>query len=255
MKLWFVLSSALVVLLTTHSAQASLIVSSLQTPVLQNFNGLGTGTNLNVLNSGAWRLGSGATPNWASGTSTLTQVQTGVLGPTAAGGSYNFRDGGNTSDRAIGFLSSGAFSSPQSIMLQISNQTGNTLTGLMLEFDYEKYRNGTRAFDMTFFHSADGINWVAATAGDQSYPADANNAGGISTPSVINKSVNISGLSIANNSFYYLRWNYAGVGGSTNGQAIGIDNFYISAVPEPTAFFLVSPLAGLLFVRRRRRSA
>jgi hypothetical protein len=39
----------------------------------------------------------------------------------------------------------------------------------------------------------------------------------------------LSGLSISSGSDYYLKWTFTGLGGSTNGQGIGIDNFSVTA--------------------------
>jgi hypothetical protein len=43
-------------------------------------------------------------------------------------------------------------------------------------------------------------------------------------PAAINKLVSLTGLSIPVGAEYFLKWTFIGNGGSTNGQAIGIDN-------------------------------
>ncbi|MDX2129237.1 MAG: T9SS type A sorting domain-containing protein [Chloroherpetonaceae bacterium] len=175
---------------------------------------------------------------FSGGTTATTQAAgtsgTGILTGSSTGGTYNFANGvtGSSTDRALGFLSSGGFSSPRNIMLQFSNNTGSTVTSLRVRFDYEKYRSGTRAFDMNFFHGSDGTNWTASVAGDQNYPADANNTTISNPPATTSKTVVITGLSIPNGSNYYLRWSYTGSGGSTNAQGLGLDN--LELVAEPT---------------------
>ena len=78
--------------------------------------------------------------------------------------------------------------------------------------------------DWTFFHGGTSTSIsTSATGGDQSYAADANNTTVPSTPTSINKAFILTGLSIANGATYYFRWRYT-VSGSTNAQAIGIDN-------------------------------
>ncbi|MEY4135194.1 MAG: hypothetical protein RL386_1544, partial [Bacteroidota bacterium] len=105
---------------------------------------------------------------------------------------------------------------------------------LSISFNYEKYRSGSRAFGWTFFSGTDGSTWTARTAGDQTYSADANNTVISNPPISANKSLNITGLNIGPNEKYYLRWTLTGDGGSSNGQAIGIDDFSITATERVT---------------------
>ncbi len=211
-----------------------LSITSGATPFNQNFDGIGN-TATATLPSG-WRISnvvaSSTSVFTSAGTATTAAAGTsgaGIISTTA--GAYNFANGvtGTSTDRAIGFLNSGSFSSPRAIFLQITNNSGQIITDLSLSWDFEKYRTGTRAFDWTFFGGTDGSTWTAFTAGDQSYAADANNTTVLNPPTATSKTVTISGLNIANGSSYYIRWLFTGVGGSTNGQAIGIDNFSVTA--------------------------
>lgn len=199
---------------------------------IQNFNSMAT-TATAALPSG-FKIGS----NWNTGVSNTTTVNgTGFTG----GGIYNFGSGTSTgSDRAIGFLNTGSFTTPDSIILKITNNTGSAISTLEVSFDYEKYRSGSRAFDWTFFHGDNAAPTIAATDGNHSFPADANNTTYYATPLVTSKSFVITGLSIPNGSDYYLRWTLTGVGGSSNGQAIGIDNISLKPRSLPT---LASPTA------------
>lgn len=201
------------------------------TTISQNFNGMGnlatapipTGFRVNT------------TDNYTTGASSTTlsygTTGTGAVTGTSGAGIINWANGINSSstDRALGFLNGGALSSPRTILLEIKNTGTTNITNLSISFDYEKYRTGTRAFNWTFFHgaSATAINTSEPT-GDQSYGADAANAV-VNPPTTINKTVNLTSLSIAPNDLYYLCWTFTGVGGSTNGQGIGIDNFNITA--------------------------
>ncbi|QQS31614.1 MAG: carboxypeptidase regulatory-like domain-containing protein [Acidobacteriota bacterium] len=159
----------------------------------------------------------------------------GALTGTSTAGVYNFADGlrDSSTDRSLGILNSGSFTSPRSLFLRITNNTGSTIGSLDIAFDYEKYRSGSRAFDWTFFHGSTTAPATAATAGDQSYAADANNTTVFNPPTTISKSFTLSGLNIPNGSHYYLRWTLTGVGGSTNGQGLGIDNLGITAYGVP----------------------
>ena len=219
----------------------------------QNFNGMATSATAALPTD--WRFFNGATPTWGGvTTSAVTQNAgtsgTGVVNGSSTGGNYLWVDGvlATGSDKAIGFLSSNAQAAPRSIMFAYTNNTGYDLSSFTASWDYEKYRSGTRAFNWTFFASTDGTNWSALSDGDQSYSADANNTTVSNPASSISKSATFS-ASVANGTTLYLRWTYTGVGGSSNAQGLGIDNF--SLVPAPGAAALIG-LAGLATSRRRR---
>lgn len=204
------------------------------TPVTQNFNGMG--------NSATATLPSGFRVNQANDyiagvTATTQRIGTTGAAPTT-GGVYNFANGDvlASTDRALGFLNSTGFTSPRSILLEIQNTGSQSIVSLNIQFDYEKYRSGTRAFNWTFFHGYTASPDVSNTGGDQSYVGDANNTTVFNPPTSIAKTVTITDININPGDFYYLRWTLTGVGGSTNGQAIGIDNFSIAAtfgIPSP----------------------
>jgi hypothetical protein len=74
---------------------------------------------------------------------------------------------------------------------------------------------GSRQIDWTFFHGSSSAPSTAATSGDQTYAADANNTVVSNPPGTTSKSFTISGLSIASGADYYFRWTYTGLSGST----------------------------------------
>lgn len=205
------------------------------TPVTQNFDTIGA-TATAALPSG-WRVDSvsgSPTTVYANAATATTNAAgtsgTGALTGTSGGGTYNFANGvtATSTDRAVGWLTSGSYSSPRQMFVQLTNNSGQTLTSLAITFDVEKYRTGTRAFNINFFSSLDGTNWTAQTDGDLSYGADVANAV-VNPPIGTSKSVTISNLNIANGASVYLRWSYTGVGGNTNAQGLGIDNFSATA--------------------------
>jgi hypothetical protein len=219
----------------------------------QNFDGMTTSSTAAL--PANWRFFGGFNPTWGGVAITTAVSQnagtsgTGVVSSSSAGGNYLWVNGvlASGTDKAIGFLSSGGAPSPRSIMMSYTNDTGYDLASFTASWDYEKYRSGTRAFDWTFFSSTDGTNWSAVTAGDQSYTADAGNTV-VNPASSISKSASFNAV-VANGSTLYLRWTYTGVGGSTNAQGLGIDNF--SLVPAPGAAALIG-LAGFITPRRRK---
>lgn len=234
MRTQFVLSSfAMLVIAVSTSLVSSgqMSITTIGTPVTEDFTSLGSSATATLPNG----FKVNTTTDWNTGTTATTQAAgttgTGVLTGTSTGGAYNFANGvtASSTDRSLGFLNTGSFTSPRSIILKITNNTGVTIGSLNISFDYEKYRSGSRQFDWTFFHGATSTPATSATAGDQTFPADANNTVISNPPLTTSKSINLTGLSIANGTDYYLRWTFTGLGGSTNGQAVGIDNFNVTA--------------------------
>ncbi|MDI9256292.1 choice-of-anchor D domain-containing protein [Flavobacterium sedimenticola] len=204
------------------------------TPVTQNFDGLGA-SGTAALPTGFKVSSSNDYNNVANTTATTLAygtTGTGAVTSTSSGGCINWANGitASATDRALGFLTTGSYASPRSIILAIQNTGTTNITDLTITFDYEKYRSGSRAFDWTFFHgaTATAVN-TAAAAGNQSYAADANNTTIYNPPTTTSKSVTLTGLTIAPSGLYYLCWTFTGVGGSSNGQGIGIDNLSITA--------------------------
>jgi hypothetical protein len=174
--------------------------------------------------------------DYASGTATTTQSGGisggGALSETSIGGTYNFANGNNFApDRALGFLTSLSYPGPRNIFLQMNNSTGSTITELLVTFRIEKYRYGKQEFDINFYDGQDGTTWTSQPTGNQNYPADTNNE---VANSFITKTVTITGLSIASGGNYYLRWEYAGLIGSDDSQALGIDDVKVKATTMST---------------------
>jgi hypothetical protein len=224
---------------------AQLNITSTGTAFPENFDGMGSSATA-ALPAG-FKIGT----DWSTGATATTAAAgttgTGTLTGTSGGAIYNFANGvtATSTDRCLGFLNSGGFTSPQSIVLKITNSTGSTINSLAISFDYEKYRTGTRAFGWTFFHGSTTNPTTSASAGDQAYAADGANAV-VNPPTTISKTVNLTNLTIAPGANYYLKWTFTGVGGSTNGQGIGIDNFSITAAATDATLSGLAISAGSL---------
>jgi PKD repeat protein len=205
------------------AAQAQLALPS-ATPVPQNFDGIGT-TATAVLPTG-FKFSPDATPTYDSGNNYLATTIATTGNNFTTGGTYNFGSaaGAGASDRAVGFLNSGSYTSPRHILLQVQNTSGAVMQDLTVQFDIEKYRSGSRAYDFKFYVSTNGTTWVAQPTGDQSYPGDANNTVYTYPPLTTSKQVTLTGVAIAPNDVYYLRWSDVGVAGSSNSQGLALDN-------------------------------
>ena len=229
----------LIAFFATITGWGQLSITATGTAYTQNFDGMGSSSTA-TLPTGFRVNGNGATPSWNTGTTATTVAAgtsgTGALTSSSGGGTYNFANGvtASSTDRALGFLTSGSYASPNSIILRITNNTGVAISNLNISFDYEKYRAGTRAWNLTFFHGNSVNPTISETTGDHSYAVDGANAV-VNPPTSINKSISLTGLSIANGTDYYLKWTSTGLAGSSNSQGIAIDNLNITAYsPNPS---------------------
>jgi|GEM_PF-1612592 len=202
-------------------------ITSINTSVFQSFSSM---SSVGVANlPSGWKIGS----DWNTGSTQTTQAAgntgTGILNGSSTGGAYNFAEGitGSSIERSLGFLNSGSYTSSRSIVYAFTNNTGSTINQLNISWVYEKYRSGTRAWDWTFFHGNTSAPSTQVLGGSESYPADINNTTIYSPAQSVAKHIELTGLSIAPGSVYYLQWTLTGNGGSTNGQALAIDEVEI----------------------------
>ena len=249
-RTWRVVTTvAVVAVISVYVAFAAISLST-SIAYTQNFDTLGiplsspTPSNLPVdfrqqTISGVRLLGS-----FSSGLTQTARAGGANLSTTAANGSYNFGAGtaalGN-SDRAPGFLASGTATMSGNLYAQLVNNTGSTLSGLLISYDVEKYRNGSNpaGFRYQLFYSTDGNEWTSAGPDFlTSFAPDADNSGFATAPGatvpVSNKTLNVS---IPNGSNFFLAWNYSVNTGSitTNAPALAIDNVSILGVNAPVS--------------------
>jgi hypothetical protein len=230
---------------TEALAQAT-AVSVSGTSYTQDFNGITTGPTSSIAGAAPgwsfWRSGtSSVQPNYAtsgSNTTAVTQnagtVGTGVVANNSSGGAYLWVSGtlASGTDKSIGFLSTGSYPGTTSaapgqslaILFGFTNTTGATITNLDLGWNFERYREGTRAQGWEFYTSTDGSTWSANSAGNESYTGSSTSTV-YNPPQQVAKSVTVPSLSIANGSSYYLRWSLVTTGSWSNAQGLGIDDF------------------------------
>lgn len=242
----------LLVLVCTLASQIPL--PSPGAPHQEDFNQLGTAAAATL--PAGWRFSAAgdATIRWDDATNlSATSAQAGGGSPTA-GGRYNW--GQSAADRAPGVMSSSGFPSPSSLLAWFQNTLEVPVAQVDLTFDYERYRINTTPAVITFHHSADGVNWTAAPAGDSGAFAPGPSAYGFATPvSTVTRSVSLPGLDLAPGGSLYLRWTFDT--GGANSQGLALDNLSLAttAVPEPAGIALAGGAAalGVAWARRRRR--
>ena len=206
------------------------------TPVTEDFNSIGT-SGTATLPTG-FRIGRATAAYSVAATATEQSAGTSgtnVVSAVSTGGTYNWANGvtASSTDRALGFLTSTSTAGPGYLFMELRNNSGATITGFNVSFDCEKYRSGTRAFDLRLQTSTDGATFTTTvSAGGQQYAADANNTTVSDPPATITKSFTLSSLSVANGASFYLRWTYVPNTGTaySNAQGIGVDNISVQAI-------------------------
>ncbi|MBC7552577.1 MAG: IPT/TIG domain-containing protein, partial [Taibaiella sp.] len=63
----------------------------------------------------------------------------------------------------------------------------------------------------------------------------------LTPPTATSKTVTITGFTIPAGASFYIKWTYTGTGGSTNAQAIGIDNIVVTPAFDAPTVTSVSP--------------
>jgi hypothetical protein len=200
--------------------------------ITQNFDSLGT-SGTAALPAG-WKMsaaGAGTTAGYSTSGNLTAVTQQASSGSPTAGGRYNW--GSSSSDRALGFMTSGSYASPNAIMVAFKNSTGSTITGFSISFDYERYRINTAAASVTFSRSTNGSTWTSDTAGQSGAFSTGSSSYTFSSGTTVSKSFSVSAISLAPDSLYYFKWDFNTTGGSS--QGIGLDNFSLTATTAPAA--------------------
>ncbi len=197
----------------------------------QDFNGIGSGATASL--PAGWKLsaaGQGTTSTfWTNAANLTATTQAASSGSPTAGGAYNWGFSNDTSNRSIGFMSSGGYAEPNSIMFAFTNTTGQALTGLTVAFDYLRFRTNTTAISNVFYVSDSSTTWGSAVA---------TNTWGTGTsgynfnPTAVSFS-NTVDLTIADGAVGYMMWTFDATA-SANSQGLGLDNFFIYTVGAPT---------------------
>jgi hypothetical protein len=251
----------------------------------QNFDSITTGSTSSIATAAPgwsfYRTGTSAgttfsnpiviAPTYTSGSNFTNVTQyagtsgTGVVTAASSPGAYLWvsgtRDTGT--DKSIGFLSSGSYPGTTAdvgqqlaLLFGFQNNLGQTIKDLDLNWNFERYRMGTRTQSWEFYTSTNGVDWVSNIAGNQTY-SGTSNAVVYDPPQSIAKSVTLSNLNIQDGENYYLRLSLVTSGSWSNGQGLGIDDFAVTAsvVPEPTTVLLSGGgLLGVYLFRRRRKT-
>jgi hypothetical protein len=161
-----------------------------------------------------------------------------------------------SSDRALGSQSADLGVGQHRYAVEFVNWTGTSLNQVSITYAGEVWRAiGQEGADgFTFEYNLNWSGWVRFSALDFISPVTAP-GGSIALDGNLaaNRTVvssDLAGVTWGNGQSLFLRWTDNGVNGDLQAK-IGIDDFSITAVPEPSVAFL--GVAGLLVTMRRRR--
>jgi hypothetical protein len=185
-----------------------------------------------LLNSNAWSI-SGFTDGSIAFGGTSTDGQDFDRGPSTGdetvGGIYGFET--STNNFSLGIHPATGDFAPGAITLRFQNQTGTTITSLSLGYKVYVYNGQDASNSLAFSHSSNNSSYTSISGINCITPTTADTSGWTSYYRV----VTITGLSLTNNNYYYLRWSGATVSGSSQFDDISLDD--ITLVANPTTTF------------------
>lgn len=240
----------------TPTVQPSFVLRNDGTSYIQDFDGLGSTANATLPEG--WRtdrqLSAPRTVGSFAEATDKTDYQGGSnLSATAKNGLYNFGagDAATATDRALGGISTGIAGGTRcvNVYAHIVNGAEEAITGLNIEYDVEKYRNGNNAagFCVQLYTSEDGTNWVSA--GENFYAYFVPDARTEELAEVPGKTVHVKqtlAKPIPGKDGLYLAWNITVAQGTAANaaMALAIDNFKVEpvyAIPSAIGTTQTSP--------------
>jgi hypothetical protein len=218
---------------TLSFAQVS--IPSLGTPVTVDFTGFdGSGFDpaplAGQLDSDDWAVTGLSDGDLAfGGTNTTGDYAKGVTtGGIFSGGIYSFDDGSN---QLIWVQATSSDFSPGTLTLRLQNNTGGTISELDVDYDLHVLNNEDRANSWNFSYSQDDASYIATALNYTSVEVEDT----LGIIEIIPFSTTITGLSVADGGFVYLRWESDDVSGGGSRDEFGLDNITVSAPATLTA--------------------
>ncbi len=205
------------------TSNAQIIITTTTAAYTQNFNTLKATAGTSTTVPSGWKF-------LETGTNANTTYTTDA-GSSTTGDTYSYGTGTST-ERAFGTLRSGSLIS--TLGVQITNGTAQTITSITISYTGEQWRCGTagRTDQLDFQYSLNATSlatgtWTDVNVLDFVSPSTTTIGAkdGNATANRTIKTTTITGLSIANNTTFWLRWNDADASGADDG--LSIDDFSI----------------------------
>jgi hypothetical protein len=230
-------------------------------------NGAFTGTGFQSsptagqLDSDAWAVTGWSNGNLAFGGTQTTAATDYTRGTTAAvvttGGIYGYDvDATAGVNRALGIQPGGSDWAPGTLTLRIQNSSGSPIASVSVDYTVYVRNDQGRANSFNFSYSTDNTTYTSVASADLTSTATLDALGLVSN----SRSVSVTGLTVTDGSFFYLRWSGADVSGAGSRDEFALDDIDISVtgapVPEPSTYagFAGAMLLGFGVWRRSRQS-
>ncbi len=201
-------------------------------------DGFSTTATAGLLNSNAWSVNGFSSGNLGFGVNSAedTDFDRGTSDvPGSEGGIYAYET--SSGNFSLGLQSAPGDFTPGNVTLRFQNQTGTTLSSINIGYTVYVYNNQPSSSSLNFSHSSDNSSYTQVPNLSVVSPAQVDLTPGWKA---YYRVVTLTGLSIASNNYYYLRWNGATVSGTTNFDGFAIDD--IVMVANPTNNFV--PFSG-----------
>jgi hypothetical protein len=235
----------------SFSAIGQSVVSFTGTPLVQNFDSMGTAGTVTVP---GWFFGTAAAGNGAITRTNALLVSAGTASVTT---NYNAGAAGGA-DRAFGSQAGTAAGGDLNMEVRIRNNTGfQSITAINVTYDGEQWRNNNNATaqTLTMRYSTDGVTFTAMPAMFTfTSPINTTTAAALDGNLPANRVAGIGGsytlpASVPPGGTIYLRW--LDVNDSGNDHILAIDNFSFSAtlVTDPTTITILTPTNGQQVVK------
>lgn len=147
----------------------------------------------------------------------------GSSGGETTGGAYGFDVG--SGNRALGVQPTASDWTPGSFVLKFQNNSGGELTDVDVSYTVYVYNDQDMANSFNFSHSANDSDYSDVSGLD--YTSAVAAAGSPSWESV-SRSTTISGLSVSDEGYYYLRWSGDDAGGSGSRDEFALDDVKVA---------------------------
>lgn len=216
--------------------------STISSTYTQNFDNLRSSGTSGAITNGSFNNVNASLNGWyfyETGTSADTKY-TGGTGSSTNGDTFSF--GTVVADRALGGVQSSSVN--PTIGFYLKNTTGQTITSVNISYIGEQWRLGALGrvdrLDFQYSTTATSLStgtWTDVDALDFTAPITSGTIGAIDGNAVGNKtaiSFTITGLSIANNSTIFIRWNDFNPTGADDGLAVDDFSFTASSCTAPT---------------------
>jgi hypothetical protein len=195
--------------------------------------GMSPTLSVGELNSNAWAVtgfSDGAIAFGNTSTDGLDYDRGTAAATADTGGMYAFETSAN--NYSLGIQQATGDFVPGSVTLRFQNQTGSAITSLSIGYKVYVYNSEAASSSLNFSHSSDNSTYTTVSGLAVTSPATADVTPGWKA---YYRVVTLTGISVANNNYYYLRWTGAAVSGSVDFDAFALDDIVMVANPS-TAF-------------------